>query len=622
MRKLLIIFGCLLFALPLCAQGAYSGVAQYAGAFTAFYSPTCAPPSYACLSTSTAAIPLTTPSWGTNTCDFSSPYTAQNCGNLYGAGTVRTPSDFGRKIARCTDPNSFSVGPSFYWLVADNGEPNLFAPDDSWIILKKSGQAHYLFAFNPSTMFCTPSGIAFGGIDVIADHSSNSTVYSSGLGTYKTQLSSYALPVPLTGCMPSCTTPSAVLSYDWMNSNCLMNPYNGSNGVAWTPGWAGLLTDSQDDSTFTLAIASSTDGAYGSFVASWKKSYGSSGGCDLYNTRIGTVWKHDGSCTSGSPCPIDLLNPDSTIQTFTIHETFSALNDNWNLSSHNSCLGTTNCEGGWFYWQIGTQHVVRCGTFYLGGPYCSGHSADGYTGMFQGALANLHLYSSPTTITGPFQPIQYGDTHASLNYDNATDTYPILMASTSTTSSNAGNNFNPFGGNTPPSPYYDEIYLIRTDITPPATVVQRPFHHFSTGWSTQFEPQNAIVVESSSGRFAAWPSDGMGQFGSTSGASSCHLGGPDWNNNDSADFTATVGATLGAYGPWNLITPISNNGPGYIYQVQSCSSTPCATGSREPNWHTAAPNSGNTVTEGNVTWVNTGIVADCRVEVLVGATAN
>jgi len=607
MKKFLAV---VLLCLPMSGQTVYSGAGYLSGS-SASGTSVCGPPNYSCFSTSTAAVALPNPipSWGPNTCDSASPYTMQNCGNLTGAGTVIAPSDFQQAIARCTDVNSVPpVGATKYWETVDNGEPNIFASDDSSLVLKTNGGTHYIFAFNPATMACTYTGISYANQAVIYDYSSPTIIYVFGAGPAGTQIYQDTLPSNLGSCAPNCVQPSGanhVLIYDFLNSSCLQNAYNGYTGV-WTASyWSGMFAGSLDNTTFSIGFASPTDsGQAGSFIANWKKSYGVSGGCDVLNTRLANVWKHDGSCTVGSPCPTDL--PD----TWTIHEAFTTKGGDYAVTSFASQLNGTSEPSGFWFWQTGTQHVVHCGASPVPpGYYCAGHSGEGYLNEVVSGTSVLHSFADPSKTAGQaslvgLNPILPCDnTHYSWNYDNTTDTHPILVKG-----QDVGAAVNLLAGAPPPCAYYDEIWLMRTD---GSGQIPRAAHTFSSGWSWVFEPQNAMAVQSSSGKFAVWTTDGWGQFGSTSGGASCHVGGPDWAKNDSADFTSPGGSGYGSF-----IMPQSNNPGHYVFQVQSCTGypgTPCMTGATEPAWN-SYQTPGVTVTDNTITWVNTGNAADCRSE--------
>ena len=560
---------------------------------------TCGPPTdpnYSCFNTSTAAVALPNPipSWGPNPCDNTSPYTLQNCGNLTGAGTIQTPSDFSQPIARLTDSTTVNAG--ITWGTADNGDLNLFASDDSWIIIRSSGGTRYLMTFNPSTMAGRLSGITYNNSTVIADHTSNSTVYlhSDGTGSTSTQIFQDTLPVPLSSCAPSCTQPvgaNHVMLYDFLNSGCLTNSYAGD--PVWSAtSWTGVFTDTLDDTGFTIAFADTAgSGQKGSYVAHWKKSYGAAGGCDLWNTVTGAILVHDGTHLTSS-------NTDL----FYNHEAYSSMSGAYAVVSTSgpSFMINGTYVAGVYFWQIGTNSVVHCGA---GTAYCDGHIANGYTEGIAGGHMSVHSFANPNInnpapVLIPNSTTVCADNHQSWNHDNSTDSFPVMDKFQKVGSVN-----NLLGGATPPCAYYDEIIMVRTD----GSGVARAAHTFNSGWHWNFETQNAMAVESSSGKFAIWPSDGWGQFGSTGGSRSCHIGGPDWVSNDSTDFTA--GSGFGSY-----IMPQSGNSGHYIFQAQSCSGT-CATGSgAQPTWNQTP---GATIADNTITWVNTGTVYDCRSDLLV-----
>lgn len=570
-------------------QTAYLGAGSFIGA-GAYGQSACGPPAYSCLSTSTAAVPMANPipSWGVNTCDNTSPYTLQTCGNLTGAGTVRTPSDFGNAIARLTDASTTNA--AVVWGIVDNGESNLFASDDSWIIIRINAGTRYIFTFNPATMAGGLSGITYSNIQLIADHNSNSTIYGL-FGTNATQIYRDTLPVPLAACAPSCTQPSGanhVLLYDFLNSNCLLNAYNGNPSFT-TSNWDGMFASSLDDSTFAVGYADNTTSGKGKWVAVWKKSYGPSGGCDLWNTSTGAILAHDGTQLT-----------DSNSDTFYVHEAWPALNNTYAIvSTGSSQMINGTYVAGYYIWQIGTANVVHCGA---GAAYCDGHEASGYLNLVAGGKDGIHLYTNPNASAPPTTLIAVNncdDNHESWNHDNTLDSFPVENSF-----QEVGSIYNLLGGATPPCTYYDEIDMAQTT---PGTV-SRAAHTFNSGWHWGFEQQNAIGVESSTGNFVMWPSDGWGQFGSTSGTGSCNIGGPDWTASDSADFHTGTG-----FG--SCIMPQSSNSGHYIFQAQSCSGA-CATGSTEPAWGTVQTPAA-TITDNTITWVNTGNAYNCRSDILI-----
>jgi hypothetical protein len=152
--------------------------------------------------------------------------------------------------------------------------------------------------------------------------------------------------------------------------------------------------------------------------------------------------------------------------------------------------------------------------------------------------------------------------------------------------------------------YYDEIYA-SNQVT---GNVLRLAHTFNSGWSYQFDVQNAGVgIQSHTGKWIAFLSDGWGQFGACNGSvgqgacasstASSNIGGPNWKASNTTDFVTGTG-----YGSY--ILPSAGNAAHYIYKVQSCSGSPCQTGATEPTWPQNST-AGTTVTEtgsGNITW--------------------
>ena len=329
MKNLLAI---VLFCLPAFGQAAYSGSAMYQRTAT-YGAAACGPPTYSCLNMSTAAVPLPAqiPVWGTtntpanNTnCTSSNPYVFQQCGNLVGAGIVQTPSDFEMPIIRCTDANT--LGYASFWGTRDNGEPNIFASDDSWISLNY-GNGDYILSFNGNS--CAYTGISYGDQPVQASHTNPNVAYIlEGVNNSQLYQDTYTKTGGFGG---TWTVASHAELFDFINSynsststyNCLQNSYNGYPG--WTASganWTGVFTTSQDDTLFVESYGNNNiSNSVGVYLAVWKPSYGLNGGCDIWNTVTGTLWKHDGSCNITTPCPM-------TYQSYSTTPAFSVMPGN------------------------------------------------------------------------------------------------------------------------------------------------------------------------------------------------------------------------------------------------------------------------------------------------------
>jgi len=662
-----------------------------------------------CFNTSTSPVPLPNPipQWGPNstTAAGGNPYAMQNVGNLLGAGTSVAPSDFGLAIVRCTD-NSFFGGQN--WGLLDNGEPNIFAPDDSAFIAKAVGGTRYIIAFNPVTGFCVPvSGIAITSGDMIWSHTSPNLLYTLN-GASSTVINSQPItiscsPMPLaSGSTCSGSLGTATELYDFSTSNCIQNSYNGEPGWTLGSGSVGSFTSSGDDTTFAMYFSDhNVAGQKGRWTVVWKTGYGLSGQCNIWDTQSGKVYNHNGTQTT-----IAITPPSMAADKFQIHEAFSTLNDTYSLVDppQQSAMLTGTFYAQNYVWNFETPNVVHAGypspapingnsingslasgTFvsaetvtqatsgasgtiitpsggtpgftnngtvlqlgtitgtadathnWVGGTsgavftpsaapalnpttnyFFAGHFAEGYT--LQAALKNIptSLFSAPSTPLTDLTPngAPCSDAHASWNYDNSTDSYPILVgAQDYFTFANLAQ-LQTVGSNTvcPPPPagsgftgmplYYDEVYYSMIPSSGSGSVL-RAFHTFNSGWEWVFDQQQGgVPVESQSGKWAAFLTDSFGQFGSTSGTSSCLVGGPDWSKNDSTDIS--VGSGFGSF-----IMPQSGNTGHYVFQATSCSGS-CATGSTEPTW----PSSG-TVVDNTITWTNVG-VENCRAEIMLG----
>jgi hypothetical protein len=161
-----------------------------------------------------------------------------------------------------------------------------------------------------------------------------------------------------------------------------------------------------------------------------------------------------------------------------------------------------------------------------------------------------------------------------------------------------------------PSALYNEGFFVSPPYNADGSVnsaraIRRAFHSYNSGWDTTFDVQNGIAMISQTGRFALLSTDGMGQFGSLAGGAACNVGGPDWSGG-SAYFQAG-----------GQVFPQANNTADYIYRVESCSGG-CTTGTTAPSWpQTYDPLNPPTVSDGTITWVNTGLVQNCRADVMV-----
>lgn len=555
--------------------------------------------SSACFVTTTGviALPNPIPAWGPNstTAAGGNPYLMQLVGNLTGSGTSVTPTDFRRPIIRCTDSTFFG---GVLLGFQDNGEANLFASDDSLLIIKQNGGTRN-FAFIDANGNCSPiSGLTYGN-DVIFDHTNNRTTYSLQ-GTNGTQIFQDTLSI--TGCPSACVGSISVhtLLYDFANSQCLANSYNGN--PSWGGGGStGLFAGSMDDTTFTQYFSDTgVGGQKGRWSASWRKSYGLSSPCDLWDANSGKYQSQ-----SGTQGVVAITNGAG--DQFKIHESFQSLNPAWNITTTSSqaLMITGTFIDGYYAWQIGTSNVIKCTA-----SGCAGHHADGFLNAISGKNGTLTSYATGTAganTTPSGAPCD--DSHWSWNHDTTTDAWPAML-----TAQDANAPFNLATlQSAPPCAYYDEIYVGNLGIG----AVARLAHTFNSAWSWEFDAADgAMAQESSSGKWAAYMTDGWGQFGSTSGNPHCNIGGAGWVKNDSTDFVTGTG-----YG--SFVMPIGGNAGHYIYHVASCSGT-CTTGATAPVWPQTTT-VGTTVVDNTITWATTAdsqtasvsAVSNCRPDIML-----
>jgi len=393
MKKLLLIVLLGHFAV---AQSAYSGRTAISGASSLGQFQSCGVPPYSlntsCFNQSTLALSLSNPipTWGPNVApggtNGSNPYQIEQVGNLTGAGRWTTPLPWGMPILRCTDSSMFG-GP--LWGNADNGEPNLWAPDDSGLILKQNGGTRYLMNFDG--VACHPiSGLSWTG-PVIYDHSSPATVYTLE-GSNLNQI--YQSLLSITGCPSSCvgSVTAHTMLYDFAQTTgaganlCLTNSYNGN--PSWGGGGSvGLFTDSNDDTMFSIEYSDTgVVGQHGRWVASWKKSYGATGRCDLWDTQSQKYQNN-----AGAQATVTINPPYHAGDTFSLHEAFSALGDSYALATGNNFTYGPGVEGV-YLWQVGTAAVNFCG-------YPSPSPITGYTVI--GALtSSTFVVGDTVTQTG------------------------------------------------------------------------------------------------------------------------------------------------------------------------------------------------------------------------------
>jgi len=648
---------------------------------------------YDCFVQDTSIVNLTMPipSWGPNTCDSTSLDTLSACGNLTGAGTAQTPSDFGNQMVRITDVNTPSTGYDTLYTY-DDPFPTAWNKNDTGILAREMDSTGYnpimqvVMPFNPTTMQATLTSplLSFIG-QANWSHTANNIIYSYGAtGSNRTKL--YSNVVVMT---PGSASLTPTLMFDFNSPTCLTNPVNGYTGGSFTATWNGVMTSSLDDTVFAMAWSNTGNQGSGTYVTAW--TVGQSG-CDVYNTVAGNV-THNGVLVGTVPDQWGAAANGGIPDLFKLHDTFTALNDGyvW-LDASISTVSQGVYNDGPYIWQIGTATVKHCGigasywtanhlynvlgyriqpatnvnpgnyiyqiiasgnegTSGSSAPawnqtpgsnttdgtvtwrntglgtaqeyYCDGHNWYGYTGLTSEHQPLFHSYSNPSTtlaqqLTGPYL---YGDSHYGSTNDNADDTAWIFNVAALDSQP-----VNLLG--TLPSWGFREVFFISPINKAPGVPndtgaggtlgqVRRAFHTYNTGYSWAFDIQNGTSMISQTGNFALVSTDGMGQFGNLSGQSQCNVGGPNWEANDSTDYT--VGEKVFPNPQYG------GNAGHYIYQIQSCSGT-CTTGATKPTFVQSATVAGvGTFTDGTITWAaapdtyistNTA-VQNCRADLMV-----
>lgn len=285
-----------------------------------------------------------------------------------------------------------------------------------------------------------------------------------------------------------------------------------------------------------------------------------------------------------------------------------------------------------------TDGTVKWRNIGVGGPMkdCSGHVWYGYTGLVAGGYTFIP-YSTLIPYSTPQEngPNLWGDQHPDESNWNINDTNWIFRASA--TPNPAPGHFATY----PDIPVWglsEIMFLSPANVSPgvPNFVgtggtlgqVRRAAHNYNAGYSRIFDVENGIGAVSQTGQFAIVSTDGMGQFGSSSGQARCNLGGPNWVANDSIDYT--VGEEV-------FPNPqLVSNAGAYIYKILNCtanggSGSSCTTGATAPNWssYQSSTVAGiGTFTEnspGTITWeaapdvytpTNTA-VQNCRADLMV-----
>ena len=317
---------------------------------------------YDCFVQDTSIVNLTMPipSWGPNTCDSTSLDTLSACGNLTGAGTAQTPSDFGNTMVRITDVTTPSAGYNILFTY-DDPFPTAWNTNDTGILARELDSTGYnpvmqvVMPFNPTTMQATLTSplLSFIG-QANWSHTANNIIYSYGAtGSTRTKL--YSNVVVMT---PGSASLTPTLMFDFNSPTCLTNPVNGYTGGSFTATWNGVMTSSLDDTVFAMAWSNTGDQGTGTYAAVWTVGQA---GCDVYNTVAGNV-THNGVLVGTVPDQWGAAANGGIPDLFMLHDTFTALNDGyvW-LDASMSTFSQGVYNDGPYIWQIGTATVKHCG---------------------------------------------------------------------------------------------------------------------------------------------------------------------------------------------------------------------------------------------------------------------
>jgi hypothetical protein len=231
----------------------------------------CGPPAYPCFQSGTNTInyPATMPSFGSNTCNSTNIYTMAQCGNLIGANTTATPADFQTQIVRVTD-QATNGNANTLWQTYDEPSVNAWNTDDSAFLATVNGGGQYVFLWNTAanSQFTGPANtsqaLCTSGVPPCAGFVifQNTTVMSwvhrdhawsvdnqTGPGIYMQDNT-----ITLTQGSGGVSTAN---TFDWTNSQCLMNTVNGYPSDASVHATINSWTTSGTTVTFNTTLFNS-----------------------------------------------------------------------------------------------------------------------------------------------------------------------------------------------------------------------------------------------------------------------------------------------------------------------------------------------------------------------------
>jgi hypothetical protein len=514
---------------------------------------TCGPPTYSCARTDLNVTPI-------------SP-TVQTWGTRLGTNTHFTDANFNpahpAQYVRVTDAHSIPAHQNIQFTVptGGSGDENTFNADDTLFTVGDVRGNTYFFGLDTNTMATGLVWMPGALIGTGAFSQTNHDIFY-GIGN-DGKIRSF----DLAGCgVGHCSPPEATTLFDFVSS-CNVNPT-----IVWRePGGIG-----GNDDVFAEAFSVGTQDT-GRQVVAWNRSTGQ---CYLYDTVAGTVTRYPGGT---------LLGTVSSGDRYTIHNVKIDPSGTWLIVIEGAYCLSGSCVIP-HAWQIGTTTVKNCNLS------CGGHFTEtaagwlnddtipgtSYTGiqMLFRSWAQFDTTSTRdlTELANANPPINVFGMHPSAKNDPlGTHHEPVFLCFASPQA-------------TISLPYSNEIVAYSQT---PSTVF-RFGHSFNSSFSSSFYPESCIGAASSTGQFYEFTTDGEGTLGSTSGGTSCLLGGPQPRSNHNYVLN-------------NLVT--LPGGAQNVFKVTTAGESDSST----PNWPSQI---GGTLTWGTARFVNLG-PSTCRSDVMI-----
>lgn len=481
---------------------------------------------YPCARTDTAVADVVSlPSWGLNICSLGS---ATSCGNLAGANTTITDPSFGEKVTRLTDNTYSNVSMQ---VTAGSGDNNRWNTNSTFLVTQDTNGFDRFWSWNGTTrsgsriyLGALASGLSYAGNSEYS-RTTSTTVYlfPSISITPKTKLGKYDLSTCTT--LPSCgstAAPTEQTVFDFTSSsNCLGSGF----AATWTDDGGVAAGDAEFASSFSNSGGQGGAGAV--YAAVWSQT----NGCILLNTATGAItadpgWNGTPGLTCSPNCTGSLSGWTATFTNgFAIHN--NKIFRNGNTLELTPCFGSApgSCGIGCtasacnndVFWNI------TSGTFTQPSGSIGGHFTEGYN-TYVNNPQSMKLVGrqplTPSTVTAYTTSISTTvDMHQGWNNVDSLDTLPFCF---STFDLNVGSGFT--------APYVNEIDCAKPDTS---NTRWRFAHTYNTNTSTDpnFGIEEVIGSLSQDGNWYAYGTNGMGQFGSENGSSSCTLGGTSGGTN-------------------------------------------------------------------------------------------